>query len=405
MLLKLKWKFMRSLFKKNDNSNQNEVLNEVIEACSLLVDPDKIFLFTINRIKEIFSIHDFLLIKSKATVFCDISNKIEVAKESKFINWIKTNRTICSLKDKSIFQYVNSDEPSKSISSFDYALPSIIHNDIVFIAFFNKETYKELLKNDTFNFFEVILKITALSFQNSCRIFSETNKIKVDAQNEKMISIGMMASKLAHEIKNPLTSIRSSMQFIGSFVKEDELQELTSDLIFEVDRIKEITTKLLNFSRPKILNKKDVNIYEFFNIFFSTHKRCIEENNITLIKNYNEKSAVLVTIDEDEFNSAFLNLLLNSIDALTISADNNRIIEISIKENKDKIDISYSDTGCGMNDDELDKMFIPFFSAKQKGTGLGLAIVKNIFDLHNISVKVYSKRNIGTKFEFSIPVK
>ncbi len=232
----------------------------------------------------------------------------------------------------------------------------------------------------------------------SKREVEEANKKLIQA--EKLASIGRISTGIAHEIRNPLTSVKLNIQKVLSSpnIKEDEKEhlEIAQEGINQIDKI---VKDILDFARVTRLN-----LDEFFlpNIIDESIKLVLNElkgKEITIEKKF-EPDLPTIVVDADKLRQVFINLLVNSIEAI----DNKGKIRITASsKDKEFIKIRISDNGCGIPSEILPEIFEPFFTTKSSGTGLGLANAKKIIEQHNGTINVISKKGKGTTFEIIIP--
>ncbi len=218
---------------------------------------------------------------------------------------------------------------------------------------------------------------------------------------EKMSSLGRMAAGIAHEINNPLAGILLySSNMINKVPDLSPLKEGLDIIISETTRCKGIIQGLLEFSRDQEPQKvvTDINF-----IVKKSLKIVKNEFHIRhIIVDLKLGSSMMVFLDENQIEQVLVNILLNAIQAI----DNNGTISIktsaNTKENELKIEIT--DSGCGIAQEQIDKIFDPFFSTKSKGTGLGLAVSYGIINSHEGNIKVDSRPGEGTRFTITLPL-
>jgi nitrogen-specific signal transduction histidine kinase/iron only hydrogenase large subunit-like protein len=226
---------------------------------------------------------------------------------------------------------------------------------------------------------------------------------------EKLASIGQLAAGVAHEINNPLGTIMLYASMMKKKVEKSPCadEQNTEDLkliIDEANRCKNIVSDLLNFARQGKLRVGDVNIHKLITGIVKT----IKLNPLYSDINFNVESELSNTIiegDNDQIKQVFLNLINNSCEALETSEIKN--VTINIKKKDENIVINVIDTGCGIPQENINKIFTPFFTTKKigKGTGLGLAIIYGIIKMHKGDIKVKSTIGKGTEFIITLPIK
>lgn len=222
---------------------------------------------------------------------------------------------------------------------------------------------------------------------------------------EKSAVVGRLGSAIAHEIRNPLNYINLTLDHLrAKFApeeneKREDFEKLTDQLKAEVARINGQISDFLSYSRPPTPHLQ------------STDVRKVIENSLLIVEAQAEDCRIKISLvehenvprilaDADYLRSLFNNLFINAVQAME-GTGGNLSVKISPDENFVKIEIS--DTGNGIPEENLEKIFEPYFSTKETGTGLGLAIVQKIVDVHNGTIEVTSKLNEGTHFVVRLP--
>lgn len=221
---------------------------------------------------------------------------------------------------------------------------------------------------------------------------------------EKLASIGQLAAGVAHEINNPLGTIMMYSSILKKKYFDTDptsIQDL-SLIIEEAKRCKNIVSNLLNFAREGKLRLSKFNLYKLIDDIitkdlFSQLKSCL-----TILDSYSNE--IFITADYDQLKEVFLNIINNSIEAMEESEKKN--LKIYLIQKTNNIVIEFHDSGCGIKEENLNKIFVPFFTTKKigKGTGLGLAIAYGIIKMHKGEITVESKFNEGTIIKITLPI-
>ena len=221
---------------------------------------------------------------------------------------------------------------------------------------------------------------------------------------EKMAAIGEMAAGIAHEIRNPLSSIRGFAKFLHHALENNpDKQEYATVIINEMDRINHVITDLLNLTRPLSPSVKSSDIRQLYDHVMRLVKEEADAKGIDLAINVPETMPA-VLIDYDLMTQAILNLVLNAMNA--VEKDGRIELGALIVEPEGNVKIWVEDDGMGIEKAHMEKIFDPYFTKRDKGTGLGLPIVKRIVDNHYGSIEVISPptgKNKGCKFLILIP--
>ncbi|MBX7173643.1 MAG: HAMP domain-containing protein [Pyrinomonadaceae bacterium] len=223
-------------------------------------------------------------------------------------------------------------------------------------------------------------------------------------QAEKSAVVGRLASAIAHEIRNPLNYINLTLdQLRAKFVPEDEkkaeiFEKLTGQLKNEVERINQLVSDFLRYSRPLKLDLRPVKVRDAIENSLRIVEGQAEEQEIKISVVEHENASQILG-DSEVLRSVFNNLFINAVQAMPAGGKLNVVIS-----NDDKFaKIEVADTGEGISAENLPKIFEPYFSTKETGTGLGLAIVKRIIDEHNGTIEVESVQGAGTTFTVRLP--
>lgn len=225
-------------------------------------------------------------------------------------------------------------------------------------------------------------------------------------QSEKLASIGVFSSGVAHELNNPLNNISLTLDTLKEefdSLSADEAKEMLANIIIQADRASNVVRNLLDFSRDtSTLLEDEIDIRQVINGTVKLVGNQLKLENIQLDLDFPDNLSP-VRGDFQQLQQVFLNLFLNSIYSISDSG----LVTIEVREDPNgMIRIDFSDTGCGIPPDKLDTIFDPFFTTKPlgDGTGLGLSIVHNIIWKHNGLIEVKSKTGRGTTFSIFLPV-
>jgi len=230
---------------------------------------------------------------------------------------------------------------------------------------------------------------------------------------DRLSMLGTLAAGLAHEIKNPLGGIKGAAQLLSmELSKGSPLQDYTQIMIKEVERINFIIEELMDLGSPREPEVGDVDLARVFNDIVLLQREAARSRNIQF-KLKLDPSIPPVQGDEGLLTRLFLNLIKNARES--ISRQGEVVIETRIASNyhmtgpgrrsSPMVDIIISDTGCGIDQQEMDRIFTPYFTTKNKGSGLGLAISQKIIEDHNGLLKIESTPNQGTTVTISLPLR
>ncbi len=219
-------------------------------------------------------------------------------------------------------------------------------------------------------------------------------------RSEKLAYTGRIAASIAHEIRNPLTNVSMSVQQLkkGNKIKQEGFRHVE---IVErnIERINYLITELLNCARPAKLNLQPYDIHKVLKDVLESAKTKLNLQKIEITKGFTSKPSIL-KIDKEQIERAFLNLIINAIEAIPRGGNLSIITEL----NGNSFMVKIHDTGKGIPEKDIIKIFDPFFSTKPQGVGLGLSICYGIIVSHGGTIEVESKSKKGATFTVSLPI-
>lgn len=254
---------------------------------------------------------------------------------------------------------------------------------------------------------------TIVSFRDISEIKQmQTEVIRMD----RLASLGVLASGIAHEIKNPLAGIKTMAQACEEeFENDDPRQEYLIRIIRQVNRLDDLLKTFFAFARPKPPDRRHHCISEVIDEVKNLVAKNLSQNGISYTELI-EENLPDVWIDNQQIQQVFLNLILNAVDAMPeggeftfsakpISADESGLSRKQRNKNTPfpYVRVDCSDTGEGIQDDKTEVIFDPFFTTKPNGLGLGLSIVYRIIQEHGGDIRVQSKPGQGTTFALILP--
>jgi PAS domain S-box-containing protein len=233
-------------------------------------------------------------------------------------------------------------------------------------------------------------------------------------RTDRLASLGTLAAGMAHEIKNPLVSIKTFTQLLPERYEDNDFRQTFFSLVGgEVKRIDRIVNQLLRFSRPAKPNLMATRLHEVLDGALNLMSQQLRQNNIRLARSF-EASIDSIHADGDQLSQAFINLFLNAIEAMgnggtltvrTSSAHSNGFPQVFWAEKPEpQIEVTIQDTGEGIPAESLPHIFDPFFTTKSQGTGLGLSVAHGIVHEHNGIIDVKSEASQGTTFTVVLPL-
>jgi two-component system sensor histidine kinase HydH len=242
-------------------------------------------------------------------------------------------------------------------------------------------------------------------------------------RSERMAVLGKMAAGVAHELRNPLSSIKGLALLLRSRFQDpapsvapmpvalspslerstlgtSNDKETADILVQEVERLNRSIGELLDYARPQKLIKEDVHPQEVVQKAIALIRMDAESAGVRVEVRADEKLP-LIQVDQDKLNQVFLNLFLNAIQAMVHGGT----LDIRVRAAGKKVLFTIKDTGCGVSSEDLPRIFDPYFTTKPEGTGLGLAMSLKIVEEHGGAITVESEPDRGTTVVVSFPRK
>lgn len=296
---------------------------------------------------------------------------------------------------------------SKDIIAF-WCIPIIVEEHVIGTLVIDKASDEFSAEDD-----RRLLTIIASTIAQRVKIQQTIDAL---VESERMATLGRLVRTIAHEVRNPLGSIRLGTQLLqyketeaGLQVDTDpnkvqlsqkEIQEYTAIIIKEVDRLNRFVEQLLAFSKPAMQLAKETDINQLLDSSLAICRPELEQCAITVATQY-DPNCPPVNINEDGITQVLLNLFYNAIEAM--DTDGTLTIETRYDSEAKTVQVRVQDDGPGIPLDDIPKLFDPFYTTKQKGTGLGLYISQKIVAEHGGTIEIDPNVESGTTFMMLLP--
>ena len=221
-------------------------------------------------------------------------------------------------------------------------------------------------------------------------------------ESEKLAALGQLSAGIAHEVRNPLSSIKMSLQILekrinpaGNDLKRFKIAEK------EVEHLEALVNNVLVFAKPMDPKKTSADLAKVLDHAIAMAEKGIADKKIVLQTEYDNVPPVI--IDAAMMGGAFLNIIRNAMEA--VEEQGNILVALNYSDDtQQSIIVQITDNGCGIDEEDMPHIFNPFFTVKKYGTGLGLSQVKKIIDLHQGTIDIVSKKNEGTTVRIVLPL-
>ncbi|MBN1255117.1 MAG: GAF domain-containing protein [Deltaproteobacteria bacterium] len=330
----------------------------------------------------------------------------EISRDDPFFKWLK-EKSGTVVKEE--LEQLGDDDTIKPIVSrlqsleAEVCIPFLARDDLIgFINLGNKRS-GAMYSHEDLELLEHVGTQASVALENA-RLYQEMERTQIlMRRSDRLSSLGSLTANLAHELRNPMATIKT---FLDLFPERYKDKEFRSDFLkltnSEVDRINALVTELLNFARPTPpeFRKEDVNavIDETLNLVAVEAKK----RDITVDTNL-QTVLPLARLDKNQIKQVLLNIFLNAVEAISAHGTITVTSRSIRKKDTAYVQVEITDTGKGIAKKQLDSIFDPFFTTKEKGVGLGLSISHQIIQEHHGILEVASKPKKGTTFSISIP--
>lgn len=409
------------LFKKDEQPRQPnlvQLLSEFNRSLTLIVDKSLLIGNIVAKVKQICpveSVYIFLLDENtgKFKLQNEAKNKpVTLTNRSRLISWLSVNeKHLIISRHPDIVSYFPPEEQEiiRQLGA-ELIFPLKIMNQINGTIFLGKKTDGAPFTEQELNLLSILINQATFAIEHASLYEQQTERLKKMYRTDRLATLGELAAGAAHEIRNPLTAIRSTIQYLSKDFSADPVKsEMVTELISEVERINKIVQGLLSFARPSDLNTSDINIEQLINQTLLLVTNTLRKQNVEVEFEYFTDNTTIQG-DAEQLKQVFLNIILNAIEAMGKNPpERSRTLIISIEKgtpintHSRYLIISFEDSGKGIEQKNIENVFNPFFTTKEEGTGLGLAICYGIINRHEGEIEVKSVPDKGTCINIKLP--
>jgi signal transduction histidine kinase len=411
------------LFKqsKNDlNRDFNRFLSEMNESFSIITDLEQLKDNFSSRIKELLKTDHIyiLMLNPDLNRYLTVENITSNAQydellyfntSDKLIFWLSVNKTFLNLShDPQVFAFFTRREQELlKLKSISLIYPFIVMNQVRGMVCIGGKENNVPFDDNELQYLKIFLDQAGFAFENALLYQAQKERTRKMYRADRLATLGELSAGAAHEIRNPLTSIRSSIQFLKRKLNDSTDIEMANDLISEVDRINDIIEGMLSFAKPQPLKKENTQLKTILIQTVQLVLNTARKLEIDIGLNY-QADREDIFADPSQLKQVFLNIIMNSIQAIK-STPGKIEINVIFSEGKNNYApvylIEFIDNGEGISNEDIDKIFDPFYTTKNEGTGLGLSISYGIINQHGGDIEFFSEPGKGTKVKIRIPLK
>jgi signal transduction histidine kinase len=291
----------------------------------------------------------------------------------------------------------------------EICLPLIYMNRLIGFINLGSKAAKEMYYSEDLNLLNSLANQVAIAIENANLYENLKRSQGIMRRADRLASLGTLIASLAHEIRNPLVSIKTFTQLLPERIDDEEFRNYFLRVASgEIDRLTGLINELLGFARPSEPRPQgeDINtLIDKMEVLVSTEAR---KKNVTLSKKY-ASDLPQVKVDAEQIKQVLLNILLNALQAIKGEGQiwiETRLVQVPMEEKSEGfIQVEIRDSGVGIPKENLERIFDPFFSTRPDGSGLGLAISHGIIHEHGGFISVESQVGEGTSFKVHLPLK
>ena len=399
-----------------------QAILEFNRSLALIVDPDALMASVVSRLRELFGTDRVIILRAltdggmfTVAFSCGYSadelKSLHLGQQDRLAKWMQTNETILvTSRDESVFNYLSAEEREMLTQlKVSACVPLVALNRLTGMILLSSTRGDFILSDEDLNLLQMLTSLASVAFENASLYQQQRDRLRQLYRAERLAAAGELAASVAHEIRNPLTSIRSTVQYLlGEFGETHAKRPLVEGVIAEVDRINQTVDGLLSLTRRVEFKPERLALGQLIEqslLLIGTKAR---NQSVEIIWSPPQPE-IYVSGDVSQLKQLLLNLVLNALQAmpdggrLSIAPGSKRAPDEMGRE-KSWAEVAIKDTGCGIPADHLEKIFDPFFTTKQGGTGLGLSISYAIARQHGGELEIKSLVEDGTTVALRLPL-
>jgi signal transduction histidine kinase len=406
----------------HDWRDTRQVIKDFNRSITLIADIDALIPSIVARIKEIFGTDRVILLHTypDSNVFSlafslgydpETLTGVHLTQRDRLAKWLVTNETALVVeKDRGVMSYLTVTE-REMLERFDVRVcaPMMALNRLTGMMLLSSTQKEWGMREEDLNLLLTLLTQASIAFESAYLSQFQRDRRRRLYRAERLATIGQLAASVAHEIRNPMTAIRSTVQYLLRELDDGSpKRELAQGVISEVDRIDRIVDGLLSLTRRTEFTPVKIPLAPLIGQSLLLIRTQAQEQAVEILWE-GPPQEVLVMADAAQLKQLALNLVMNAMQAMP---NGGRLrIDLNIKSQalelsgeKEWAVISVTDNGCGIPPEVLDRVFDPFFTTKPGGTGLGLSTCYAIVRQHNGDLEISSVVNEGTTVNVRLPL-
>jgi len=406
----------------HDWRDTRQIIQDFNRSITLIADIDALIPSIVARIMEIFGTDRVILLHTfpDSNVFSLAFNLgydpetltgLHLTQRDRLAKWLLTNETALVVqRDQGVMSYLTATE-REMLERLDarVCVPMIALNRLTGMMLLSSTQKEWGMSEEDLNLLLMLLTQASIAFESAYLSQFQRDRMRRLYRAERLATVGQLAASVAHEIRNPMTAIRSTVQYLlRGFDDDNQKKELAHGVIAEVDRIDRIVDGLLSLTRRTEFTPSRVSLVQLIGQSLLLIRTQAQEQAIKILWE-GPPQEVYVMADAAQLKQLTLNLVMNAMQAMPkggrLQIDLNVSSQaLGLSGEKEWAVISITDTGCGIPPEILDRVFDPFFTTKPGGTGLGLSTCYAIARQHNGDLEISSQENEGATVKVRLPL-
>ncbi len=416
-----------------DKYDYHKTLKDFSGAITSILSLDRLLKMIVNKVTEVMHIGKGCImlwdehtekfrIKMGKGLRKEIFNKMYFMKSDYPIEWLERKKKIFNREETEIFLRRNESSQKDSERQKEVketmdklkevgailCIPLVMKDRLVGIFSLDNKMSGDKFTTEDLELLSTVANQASIAIENA-RLYEEMRELEKNLHRaDKLTALGTLASSIAHEIRNPLVSIKTFTQLAPrKFNSQDFLDKFQTIVPEELQRMESILNQLLNFSRPSQAEFYPVSVQQIIDSILSLMNTELSRSNIEVVKLY-DKHLPQIMGDGEQLKQVFMNIVLNAIQSMPEGGALKIITGLEQgaagRDTIAFVSIEFADTGCGIPEENLEDLFNPFFTTKSGGSGLGLSISHRIIKEHNGHINVKSREGEGTTFTVKLPL-
>ena len=404
------WQRIHNLFHKSPD--EENLLTEFEESLMLIVDPEQLTNNLLSKLQGLMDVEKaFVYLADRSELSRSFSlvdqtgnsgsSLPALAANGITVQWFRANRQMLFFEEnKEVTDYLRVELQSFLDLEVNLGCPLISMDRLIGMVFLHLNQVP--LNPIQIANLQVLNRQAGLAFENALLFKERLRQNERMFRAEQLATMGQFAAGIAHELRNPLTAIRSTIQYLeNEFEQDTDQRKLAHDILDEVDRLNNIVGNLLSLARPAESNPEEIDICREIERCVNFIETKARSQNIKLQMDF-EQDLPKLRFDQAELRQVLLNVMMNGLQSMPEGGL--LLIKASRIAGSDRMLIQVGDEGPGIPADLRHKVFDPFFTTKAGGTGLGLAICNSIVKRYNGEIWIEQTKGGGTEVKISLPV-